>query len=80
MNMGMVVSARCFFRGCKEKKWFSLKREEGVGEGGGNGRVGMANVDSIYAAVSKRQTPSDDRIEFNLCKHEINTGMRWVTV
>jgi hypothetical protein len=35
----------------------------------------MANVDCIYAAVSKRQRPSDERIEFILCKHEINTGM-----
>ena len=36
----------------------------------------MANVDCIYADVSKRQMPSDERIEFNLCKHEMNTGMR----
>jgi hypothetical protein len=37
----------------------------------------MANVDCIYAAESKRQMPSDDRREFILCKHEMNTGMRY---
>lgn len=36
----------------------------------------MANVDCIYAAVSKREMPSDDRMELILCKHERNTGMR----
>ena len=28
----------------------------------------MANVDCIYPAVSKRQMPSDEKIEFILCK------------
>ena len=28
-----------------------------------------ANVDRIYADVSKGQMPSDERIEFILCKH-----------
>ena len=48
-------------------------------EGDGD-KVGamMANVDCIYADVSKRQMPSDERIEFNLCKHEMNTGMRCI--
>jgi len=47
-------------------------------EGDGN-EMGdmMANVDCIYADVSKRQMPSDERIEFILCKHEMNTGMRY---
>ena len=35
----------------------------------------MANVDSIYADVSKSQMPSDERIEFILCKHEIAMGI-----
>ena len=42
----------------------------------GNSVGAMANVDCIYAAVSKRQMPSDEKIEFTLCKHEMNTGMR----
>ena len=37
----------------------------------------MANVDSIYADVSKRQMPSHERIEPILCKLEMNTGMRF---
>ena len=35
----------------------------------------MANVDCINADVSKRQMPSDERIEFVLCKHEIAIGI-----
>ena len=46
-------------------------------EGDGDEGAMMANVDCIYAAVSKRQTPRDERIEFILCKHEMNTGMRY---
>ena len=37
----------------------------------------MANVDCIYAAVSKRQMPSVEGIEFILCKLEMNTGIRY---
>ena len=37
----------------------------------------MANVDCIYPAVSKRQMPSDEKIEFILCKRYMNTGMRY---
>ena len=38
----------------------------------GDDEVGgmIANVDCIYADVSKRQMPSDERIEFILCKHD----------
>ena len=46
-------------------------------KGDGDEGAMMANVDCIYAAVSKRQMPRDERIEFILCKHEMNTGMRY---
>ena len=46
-------------------------------EGDGEAGAMMANVDCIYADVSKRQMPRDERIEFNLCKHEMTTGMRY---
>ena len=46
-------------------------------EGDGDEGAMMANVDCIYAAVSKRQMPSVERIEFILCKLETNTGMRY---
>ena len=46
-------------------------------EGDGDEGTMAANVDCIYADVSKRQMPSDERTEFILCKHEMNTGMRY---
>ena len=70
MNIGRVVIARFLFdavgSGCE-------KLFEGDGDEGG---AMMANVDCIYADVSKRHMPSDERIEFILCKHVMNTGMR----
>lgn len=77
MGIGRVVRAMRIFdavAGCEEGMKFWLKRIpiEGVGEGAGV----MANVDCIYAAVSKRQIPSEEKIEFILCMHGMNTGMR----
>ena len=37
----------------------------------------MVNVDCISADVSKREMPSDKRIELILCKQEMTTGMRY---
>jgi hypothetical protein len=70
MSIGGVVIARCWFDAIGETM---VIRSKGDGDEGAM----MANVDCIYAAVSKRQMPSDERIEFILCKHEMNTGMRY---
>jgi hypothetical protein len=53
-----------------------MRFESAEGDGDEVGAL-IANVDCIYADVSKRQMPSDERIEFNLCKHEMKTGMRY---
>ena len=37
----------------------------------------MANFDCIYAAVTIRQMPSDERLEIVLCKLEMNTEMHY---
>ena len=41
----------------------------------GDEGVMMANFDCIYAAVTIRQMPSDERLEIVLCKLEMNTEM-----
>jgi len=55
-----------------------IVRARGRFDAVGEGKERKAKVDCIYAAVSNRQMPSDERIEFILCRHERNTGMRWL--
>ena len=73
LSIGSVVIDRCQFDAlgeCEETMIIIWS-----GEVGGNM---IANVDCIYAAVSKRHMPSDQRIEFILlCKLEMDTGLRY---
>ena len=73
LSIGSVI-ARCRFDAvgkCEETMMIWSASAEVDGDEG----TMMANVDCIYAAVSERQMPSDESIEFILCKHEMDTGI-----
>ena len=71
LSIGSVVIARCQFDAvgeCEETMIIIWSAEVG-------GDV-IANVDCIYAAVSKRDMSRDERIEFILlCKLEMDTAI-----
>ena len=69
MRIGSVVIARCRFDGVGEcEETMMIWSAEVDGDEGAM----VANVDCICAAVNKRKMPSDEKIEFILCKHEMN--------